>query len=320
MTDPNNYGQTIDFDEIKGRMTIDRSPDTVLGQTGYLNLVRTFFSGMKTHTDTATLVNNLLADANIANTNGFVAIVGHGSSGIIGAGIGRSLQVGPCLNRCISLNNKAQWIQLFEKLKDKGIKSLYLFSCFTGAGNDGAELLYDLANSINATVAAPTGRILIFQQGRFFKLENNAQWQVAQPAPAPKPATINMPPIIIPPFTRMNLFDDVQQNVEIFLGQVTGIGIGKPDQLDKWTELPSSQFVQLLGSINFNDAEDLEGGVMAGFITGAFTVRYKCPANKDRIEKQEDREFIIFNNRYVQDGKYPNIVYHCKESISNFFM
>ena len=320
MTDPNNYGQTIDFDEIKGRMTIDKTPDAVLGQTGYLNLVRTFFSGMKTHTDTTTLVNNLLADANAANTNGSVAIVGHGSSGIIGAGIGRSLGGGPCMNKCIGLDNETQWVQLFDGLKDKGITNLYLFSCFTGGEDKGAQLLYDLANSINATVAAPTGRILIFQQGRFFKLENNAQWQVAQPSPAPKPAPIMMPAVVIPPFTRMNLIDDVQQRVEIMPGQVTAIGIGKPEQLDKWIALPLDQFAQLLGSINFIDPEDLEGGVMAGFITGAITVRFKCPENKDRKEKQLDREFIIFNNRYVQDCKYPNIVYHCKESIGNFFI
>ena len=320
MTDPNNYGQTIDFNEIKGRMTIDNSPDIVLGQTGYLNLVRNFFPTMQTHIDTQTLVKNILdLLANVNNTDGCVAIVGHGASGIIGAGIGNSLAVGPCLDKCISVNNEPQWTQLFEKLKNKGIKNLYLFSCATGAGNKGAQLLHDLAKSIGAIVAAPTGRILIFQNGRFFKLEENATWQVADPS-LPRPAAIEMPPITIPAFTQMRIIHDVQPNLEIMRSQITAIGIGKPAQLDKWTALPSSQFEELLDSINFIDPEDLKGGVMAGFITGALTVRFNCPANNGSTEEQEDREFIIFNNRYVQDCKFRNIVYHCKDSIGKFFL
>jgi hypothetical protein len=239
---------------------------------------------------------------------------------MFGVGIGHSLEVGPCLNRCISLNNEAQWKQLFGKLKDKGIENLYLFCCNTGAGDKGAQLLYDLANSINATVAAPTGLIIISRNGGFFKLEDHSEWQVARPLPHLKPATIEMPPIIIPPFTRMKIIHDVLQNLEIKLSQITAIGIGKPDNWDNKTALASTKFAELLGSINFIDFNDLEGGVMAGFITGAFTVHFNCKLENSLAEEQGDREFIVFNNRYVQDCKHPNIVYHCKDSIGNFFM
>jgi hypothetical protein len=311
MNDPNNYGKSFHFTKVKGGLTVDTTKDNIGPKKGYLMTVIDLYSDEEHHSRVDTAGQNL---SEIVKKTKFLVLVGHGISGVLGIGTGRFFN-GKCSDKCISLDNQGIWETIFGQLSTNRIENLYLLSCFTGAGEKGAKLLHTLANSINATVVAPTGRILLFPGSGLFQLEAKAEWQVAQPS-GPQPDTINAPPVKIAEFTNKIRVFNAPRHFEVPVKQITSIGIASSTNLNKWNEIPAEGFVPLLSMIEFITWENLDDGVMASLVTGILKIEFDTNDGYP-IEKVE-RKYFILSNRYLQDSVYPNIVYPCKEEIENY--
>lgn len=126
-------------------------------------------------------VDNLLSCESKLLKFGPANLVGHGCEG--------DIDTGKDVGQCITSKNTQIWTPQLERLTGK-VSELFLFGCSVGAGSDGAKLLHQLAQVINAPVSAPTG--LISFTGTGYKLEQGAVWQTA--TPAEHPALIDPPP------------------------------------------------------------------------------------------------------------------------------
>jgi hypothetical protein len=155
---------------LTGCTTIDATtPD------GYLDNARAGNPQADGNLTTEEAANNLLACEGAAPRA--ANIVGHGAEG--------DIDTGKALGQCITNDNVHEWTPLMEGLDGK-ISELFLFGCTVGAGDDGADLLYEIATVISAPVSAPTGLIYCDAAG-VFTLEPGAVWQTATPAARPAP-------------------------------------------------------------------------------------------------------------------------------------
>jgi hypothetical protein len=115
--------------------------------------------------------------------SGNLNISGHGNSGILECGSGQSGGYNE-LTDIFSWNPYA-WSPFFEKLEDKGFGILSIYSCHTGADEDGANLLFLMATIMNRPVRARTGFTACgSQSGISFP---DGTWQVAYPGQKPTP-------------------------------------------------------------------------------------------------------------------------------------
>lgn len=161
---------------LTGCTTIDATTPN-----GYLDKARTGNPGAAGNLTTEQAAENLRLCEMSYPSKQPANIVGHGAEG--------DIDTGQALGQCMTVDNIDEWRPLLEPLRDK-ISELYLFGCSVGGGEDGAELLYEIAQTINAPVSAPTGLIYCHADGHF-SLEPNAVWQTA--TPAARPPTIQPP-------------------------------------------------------------------------------------------------------------------------------
>jgi len=165
---------------LKGCVTIDSTtPD------GYLDNARAGTQTASGNKDTASAAANLLASEKTTPSSP-ASIVGHGSDGVIATGGGKSPS-NP--TQYIGTQNESGWTSSLATLKGS-TTDLYLYGCHVGADDAGAQLLFDIAKVVNATVYGPTGLIYCDSKGNF-ALEIGSQWQVA--TPTTKPASIAPP-------------------------------------------------------------------------------------------------------------------------------
>ena len=109
-----------------------------------------------------------------------VNIVGHGAEGMISTGEARFNHGDPY----ISVHEPESWEPLRQLTRlPGGMPPLTLLGCWTGAGDDGRDLLNLLATELGTTVRAPSGVIACGQRGVVFV--DGAGWNTATPtAPA----------------------------------------------------------------------------------------------------------------------------------------
>lgn len=119
-------------------------------------------------------------------------IVGHGMEGLIVTGAGQAVGT---TSQHIGIDNENVWSPLFSPMTGT-MTGLALYGCHVGAGDDGAQLLHDLAKAVGVNVYGPTGLIYCDGNGDF-TLEANSQWQVATPQALPP--TIAPPQVVSPP-------------------------------------------------------------------------------------------------------------------------
>ncbi|EJL25461.1 hypothetical protein PMI01_04365 [Caulobacter sp. AP07] len=172
------------FAPLPGCVTIDSTaPD------GYLDSARAGSPNAGASSGTQTAASNLLSCAKGQSTARSASLVGHGDMGLIATGGGQS-PAGP--DQSIGLTNEAAWTPLLQPLQG-AITDLYLYGVSVGAGDEGAQLLYDIAKVVGATVWAPTGLIYCRPDGDFM-LESGAVWQCATPSQRPTPIQPPLPP------------------------------------------------------------------------------------------------------------------------------
>jgi hypothetical protein len=157
---------------LTGCVTIDsKTPD------GYLDNARAGTPRAAANDSTETAVDNLLALRAAQPTATTASLVGHGAPGII--------QTGAAQDQSIDLSNQATWAPLLQRLQGK-FTDIYLYGASVGAGEDGAHLLYVMAQAAGAAVHGPTGLIYCDAYGDFY-LEPGAVWQSATPNSLPSP-------------------------------------------------------------------------------------------------------------------------------------
>lgn len=157
---------------LTGCVTIDsNTPD------GYLDNARAGNPSAAANDSTEMAVENLLAMRAAQPTATTASLVGHGAPGVI--------RTGGAQGQGISLSNQSTWAPLLQRLQGK-FTDIYLYGASVGAGEDGAQFLYAVAQAAGAAVHGPTGLIYCDGQGDFF-LQTGAVWQIATPNSLPPP-------------------------------------------------------------------------------------------------------------------------------------
>jgi len=157
---------------LTGCTTIDSTtPD------GYLDNARAGNPMAGANGTTKQAASNLLTCEKAKVTKGLANLVGHGCEG--------DIDTGKAAGQCIRYDNKDEWEDDMATLVS-WVEELFLFGCTVGAGEEGAQLLFELAKVIDAPVSAPTGLIYCNSRGDF-RLEDGAVWQRATPNVRPAP-------------------------------------------------------------------------------------------------------------------------------------
>jgi hypothetical protein len=169
---------------LSGCVTVDASP------YDYLNNVRAGTPAAGRHHDTQSAVASLLNLAKASSSRTTASIVGYGLRGRIFTGDAFDISEPP--DEHIGLGNRSVWAPLLQPLKGR-FTELHLYASGVGAGNEGAELLYALAQTIDADVRAPSGLLVCDRHG-LFKLQSGEVWRTASPSlrPGPLPAPAPM--------------------------------------------------------------------------------------------------------------------------------
>jgi hypothetical protein len=158
---------------IGERNTISNGPDD-----NTLNLDAARFANPARHGSTQQAIDNALA-----LSGGALNVCGHGNTGLLETGMG---QTGPFdANKLIYLYNESWWGPQLDRIAASPIPLISIWSCHTGEGQDGADLLYAMALHAKRAVRAGTGFLYVNQQNLWW--ENGSQWQAATPDHKPNP-------------------------------------------------------------------------------------------------------------------------------------
>jgi hypothetical protein len=155
-------------------------------------------------------------------STGGANVVGHGNDGVLETGMGQNGAYDT--NKILLVWNETSWGPQFDRINSSGITYISIWSCHTGAGQDGADLLYGLARHSGRAVRAGTG--FLYCNSQSFWWENGSQWQVA--TPTNKPAPIQAPS---PHFVGQNLMLElggrpIKPN-EVESLEITHVGINR---------------------------------------------------------------------------------------------
>jgi hypothetical protein len=279
---------------------------------GFLKCARDKNPGSGLHDSTAEARANLL---NCLGAGGESAhIIGHGSIGTIVTGSSNGVS-DP--NKIINLRCQPIWEPHLNQLKGK-ISSLTLWACHPGAGAAGAELLFRIAQVVEAPVAGPTGLIYCSENGPDLYLGDGVHWQIA--TPTVRPVAINPPDW----FAFGEIIMELKLNYEgqlqtIQLDSVTSMEITRalsldPDFTNSEEKAKGSvsgvEAMGLLQLVLFNKPFQ-PGGVPGAVVTGRITINFT------RDNQQERRTFILYNDLLLQDTAAPGTFYHCHTSFGD---
>jgi hypothetical protein len=202
--------QDVSAAGIGERNTISNGPDD-----GTNNVLASHFWNPSRHGTTLQALDNALVapvlgsgvDKRIATGSaGGLNIGGHGNDGLLETGMG---QTGPFnVGQIIYRYNEYNWGPQFDRINPTSITMVSIWSCHTGAGIDGAELLFGMAKRCGRAVRAGTW------------WEKGYVWQVA--TPNNKPAPIEAP---TPHLDRTEMATFIVGGAELDAAQVEGATI-----------------------------------------------------------------------------------------------
>lgn len=259
---------------LTGCTTIDAtSPD------GYLDNARAGNPQAYANLTTEEAANNLLDCEGSAPRA--ANIVGHGAEG--------DIDTGKALGQCITMDNTDEWVPLLEPLDGK-ISELFLFGCTVGGGDDGADLLHEIAKVINAPVSAPTGLIYCDGAG-VFTLEPGAVWQTATAAARPAPID---PPVHGQASPMSNTTGAAAAGAQIHTASYTAKGDERPEA-DYLSE-------QLAREVLW-DQPFTPKGEPGAKVTGHLQVDLTLNG------KRQKRSLLVYNHVLLKDARQPIYYY-----------
>jgi hypothetical protein len=231
------------------------------------------------------------AVANCRNKAGEVNIVGHGQIGKIGTGCGAAL---PGAAEVIELTNPGNWDGAHRMTR------VTLLGCNTGAGQEGADLLFTIAQMTGIPVRAPVGLVHIGADCDDFYLDpENPHWQVAKKGEIPEPKSATpFPETFRPSVVRLvadGAFTPVRIQDLIWVRYYPREG--SPPVHD-WR---GSDIVDVIRFVDFE--RPLLRGVPAAFITGTVEIAFSIDGH------DVHRTFRIYNDQILQDTVFEQIFY-----------
>jgi hypothetical protein len=160
---------------IGERNTISSGPDD-----GTLNKDAAVFWNPLRHGTSTVLANNLVGNT---ATEKACNVCAHGNVGFFETGAGQKLPYGPGLY--VFTWNQSDWQPQFQRLGARNYLQMTIWACETGQGQDGADLLYAIAQTAGCAVRATNG--LVWTNGQSIWLEAGAVWVTATPTQRPSP-------------------------------------------------------------------------------------------------------------------------------------
>lgn len=165
-------------------------------------------------------------------------IGGHGNEGSFETGAGNTAS-DPAAE---VYGNNFQAFTTLQKLKTRNTKLISIYSCYTGAGYDGASLLYTLAKLLNVTVRARTGLTTCHSRpvnNSLISFQIGSTWQIATPdmiripTPIEKP-TSNLKSLLQPNLEEIGISIKTIKSIEIILfdkGNIINKSINDSEQI-----------------------------------------------------------------------------------------
>jgi uncharacterized protein DUF4347 len=279
---------------LNGCITVDKSVD----QNSFLEFARKRHAKPPNarHTSRQSAITN--AQNCLAGGKKIVNLVGHGDQGLILTG---SADLNTTdTTKFIGLLNTAAWKADLSAITHP-LTSLTLLACDTGAGSDGANLLKQLATTLNVTVEAPTGLVYLASGTSDPFLEPCAQWQKATPGVLPdaillprlsQPDSL-MTTLVLRGVDRVAIADVVSLD----LYQATSV---ESPLIQSW----SGREAQVAATYVEFDQPFEPGGVPAAIVTGMLVLTFKGATGN------EQRSFRVYNRRLVQDMTYGETFYY----------
>lgn len=233
--------------------------------------------------------------------NGQPFLGGHGDDGFLTTGAGQNDP--QTYKNTMGTWNEFEWGPHFDRLRDRNYVILSILSCNTGAGQDGADLLFSIAQRTNHTVRARTGLTSCGSGGITF--EAGSSWQVATPThkPSPIPAPSHFRSLTA---GTISIRDDSGLK-SINPSQVSKVlitGFASYTRAESEVELDQNEAIlNLLKNIDFKPVTFGPGSneALMGMITSEITLVIDALG----ITKK----FYVYNNSVLQDATYPDIYY-----------
>ncbi len=281
-----------------GCTTIDRTNT----DNGFLDLARQAVPAAGAHSTSQEATGNLVSC--IGGMLGSSAhISGHGDAGLIIAGTGQ-VQTDDSLTY-LNTANVSTWRPILAQLRGH-ITKLQFWSCHTGAEEQGADFLSLVASIVGAPAYGATS--LIFCDGSQFYLEDNGVWNVATPNSRAMAIQLPYAQLYRAPTMEFILFNrDTPVNVKS--DAISSLDVLPPTVPNAGStvgaRLSHEAAVDLLGLIDFS--KPLQFGSPVGAVETARLVLHF--SGEEGAE--QSREFIVYNDRIIQDVISPHIYYRC---------
>ena len=274
--------------------TMDSSTNDVTPTGSALQCARGVIPNVRLNSNTTEAVNSFLAGAPAQGQS--MLIFGHGYPGFIATGNGNTPGT---LDQMIAYYNGANWIPQVRRLF-RYCSSLTLLGCDVGADQDGANLLYSVAQICNCPVTAAT-YLVWCQDGAGLYLDMQAQWITATPSSKPAPIPKPGPNVMI----RELLFLYVERDKRaIDRDRILGatIDILSAGGRLKTYDIPDKEVGEVISHIAFDQPIESPGKPLA-LLTGY--LHLYVSVDSKRIQKN----FAIYNGHLLQDLDYPSIFY-----------
>lgn len=233
-------------------------------------------------------------------------ICGHGSEGFLTTGAGQDGEQNA--DNVIIGFYESHWGPELDRLQDSNYTQLSIVSCHTGAGEDGAQLLYAMAERSGKAVRARTG--FAYCGSCNITYESGSTWQVAVPGEGP-PDPIDPPThhyLDVAPREIHLLNADEDKVDKIDLSEVTEVRYVPGHFFSRRRAaftLEGDEARGLLKMVGWSHPIQ-PGGKPLAVETGRLTINYTFKGDKKR------REFIIYNDRLIGDTLIQQYYYYAR--------
>lgn len=279
---------------IGEKNTVSNGPDD-----GTNNCQASHWWNVMRHGSTEQMVNNLLTASVILDTKvpelrsdvgtlntGAANVVGHGNEGLLETGMGQNGAYDT--NKILLPWNEYAWGPQLDRLAPSGVTYISIWSCHTGAGQMGADLLYQLAVRCGRAVRAGTG--FLYCSSQSFWWENGSQWQVATPNNKPNPIAAPSPHSIVMDLAMFSIEGKEVSVEDVVSLELTSDWLKTADRKHFEGEEAKAVARHIFRSppINF------KGVGIAGMVTAHFVVRLRGGGTA---------EFQVYNDRMAVDRR-----------------
>lgn len=234
-------------------------------------------------------------------------LIGHGNVGLIATGGGQCPSMS---GQTITARNRADWIYQLRRTIFTHTTTLALCSCDTGAGDAGADLLYQLATDADCIVWASTYLVWCDGRGGPVYLDRAARWQVAYPGLRPDPIPGHSL-VMQDEVSHLRMFVD-QQPVDIPIEAVQEVTLqsGCGHNRSGPQILTDGPMRDIIRQIEFRRPM-LKDAQPAAIITGSLTVIF------DHNGQSIAQNFTIYNDYLLQSESDNGIYYFASSNFAN---